>query len=470
MAEEKPAEDQEQPEPDAASSPAEAAPETAADGEEEEGLGDVEVPPRLAIGIIVGLIVAIGLGFFIYDRVTQSELDELVAAFEGYRAESDDAFAPSPRLPIGEPRDADAREVYLQAVEALTTERIASLSDFLGAARAGTADSADFAAARAEISEVYELMREAARCTRMSPWVDFSQGATAIDINPYNKLTFAYDVLSSLAFFLWQEKRHAEALELVSFNIRSVHDLVRGGPLAAYGDYWRPLLERVFQSIVLLSSARMGAAERDALVAALESAERDLPELGRMVAGERWVMEFQCASESGAELAGLPSRAVDVFERSELAARWRLLRDYLREAVEQLEKPYEEAHAGLLDLEARFATSTDVLPKISSYLVEHERVRTKLRLLIVGQRVYRHRDETDALPASLGDIGVGEPALRDRLGGGSFIYVHRPEGLSVLYSVGSDGKDDGGNFGAGGPTSFADVSGQDLVLPFIRLE
>ncbi len=435
-----------------------------ADGEDEEGLGDIEISPKLAGGIIVGLVVVIVAGFLIYDGMTKSALNGLISEFKTYQGEAASLAAPRPRVAAAPSIEGDARELYQSCMDSLSDDDYVGIADFVNAFDAGKADSVDCMEFSQRMAAPLGMLRQAVRSTQMSPWVDFRRGATAIDTKPYINLSLLLRALINYAFWQRAQGLTVEALELCNLCLQVAHDLCRGGPLAGF-ESWRAIVDQACYVLMVSGSGSMDSSARAAVIGGLQRVERGVVPFSEMVSGERWLWEFQAASEAGADIEGLPERSVDLFERSVVAENWRVVKEFYGQAEPLTGKPLPESLPALRTLEASIRQTNSTMPQLSAFMASHAVGAVKIKLLRLAQQIYQFEQQKGALPTSLDELGLEAEEVSDPFGTGSLVYLPREEGMRpLLYSVGSDGKDDGGRIVDGDNPLLNDVRGADIVL------
>jgi hypothetical protein len=116
-------------------------------------------------------------------------------------------------------------------------------------------------------------------------------------------------------------------------------------------------------------------------------------------------------------------------------------------------------------LESQFSIEIDPLPGFSSRLVKLETERRMALVAVVVNRYrIRHGDWPATLSATVPEIAAMIPT--DPMTGKQFGYRVQPDGRFLLYSAGTDGRDDGGDANpikAGDPPDF--WNGRDAVWP-----
>ncbi|MGQ9880516.1 MAG: hypothetical protein ACUVSV_06585 [Armatimonadota bacterium] len=83
-----------------------------------------------------------------------------------------------------------------------------------------------------------------------------------------------------------------------------------------------------------------------------------------------------------------------------------------------------------------------LLPMSNAFLYHHARTEARIRLLACAAAVRAYRLRHGSYPSSLQEAGVAD-LNKDPFTGGEFVYKPSEQGF-LLYSVGEDGKDDGG--------------------------
>lgn len=105
-----------------------------------------------------------------------------------------------------------------------------------------------------------------------------------------------------------------------------------------------------------------------------------------------------------------------------------------------------------------------LVPSVGGFLSGADQVQTELDATRLILAVLIHRERTGSLPESLGALAPGllETLPLDPYSGGAFVYRITPgQGLGfVLYSVGADGRDDGGRAPGPDGSAFSPDTGQ----------
>jgi hypothetical protein len=132
--------------------------------------------------------------------------------------------------------------------------------------------------------------------------------------------------------------------------------------------------------------------------------------------------------------------------------------DYL-ELLDGIEKraqtPYSEVHAWIDSLQLGPLAQLMVPAMQASYEAE-TRLTAQLRCLqILNVLTQRVSDNPDSSP-NLTDLGLPAEAITDPYAGKQLILRHEPNGW-LIYSVGQNGKDDGGRIHDSAPGGYLDV-------------
>jgi hypothetical protein len=125
--------------------------------------------------------------------------------------------------------------------------------------------------------------------------------------------------------------------------------------------------------------------------------------------------------------------------------------DLARRDLEVLPRPWHEGRAEL----ARFDSTVQgkdllsrvagvAMPRMELFYTRVERVTALRDVAVLGLKVLVQRKRTGKLPADLAAIAPDAPV--DRYSGKSYLYRALPDGF-VVYSVGKDQADDGGDAG-----------------------
>ena len=136
-------------------------------------------------------------------------------------------------------------------------------------------------------------------------------------------------------------------------------------------------------------------------------------------------------------------------------------------ALREFDQQYSKL-TSLHQVTNHFEVPWDLAGRSKGYLREVARAETARRLTVAAIALKRYQLAHNTYPTSLSEL---VPAFfshvpNDLMDGKPLRYQLEPDGSFLLYSVGEDGKDDGGDPTYTGPSTTKDwTTGRDMVWP-----
>lgn len=349
---------------------------------------------------------------------------------------------PVPSLPT--PPD-NAYPAYLRLVEK-TRQLEASIPDIGPLSQRAMQSAADTPALRRFVS-VYEPVRREYRKILQKPSVVTDWDSVDANIRSGSVLRTWARVEAADIKLAFREGDSARAIDDLRTILLLTENVRRGGTLIRYlvGEAMIFIATTVFTE----GLEQIPPAECDRLVQAIREWEQVRVPYWQALEGEkRLTIAMYHAMHEGGErmrrLFGAPSGG----GVPRYAGRLMNLRFAAREAVELYDKAIAEAKKPLLRRQTLSITPKHPMHQslfttlLSSSSDKSAVTVTRLRLIACAAAVRAYRMRHGSYPRTLEQAGVAD-LNQDPITGGQFIYRTGAKGF-LLYSVGVDGKDDGG--------------------------